>query len=84
MFQTGKIPDPVDPQAMPTTSGHEAWRVPGIMAEFTAAAERLRGFRPTRTERARMPRPQPAAPAPAAAALWPARLLKSSPSMDSP
>lgn len=46
MFQTSKIPDLVDPQAMHTTNGQEAWRVLGIMAEFAAATERLRGIRP--------------------------------------
>ena len=29
-----------------TTNGQEAWRVLGIMAEFAAATERLRGMRP--------------------------------------
>jgi uncharacterized protein (TIGR00730 family) len=46
MFQTGKIPEQIDPQAMQTTNGQEAWRVLGIMAEFAAATERLRGIRP--------------------------------------
>ena len=46
MFQTGKIPELIDPQAMQTTNGQEAWRVLGIMAEFAAATERLRGIRP--------------------------------------
>src|SRR6478609_2136183 len=46
MFQTGKIPEQIDPQAMQTTNGQEAWRVLGIMAEFSAATERLRGIRP--------------------------------------
>jgi len=31
---------------MYTTNGQEAWRVLGIMAEFAAATERLRGLRP--------------------------------------
>ena len=31
---------------MHTTNGQEAWRVLGIMAEFAAATERLRGIRP--------------------------------------
>jgi uncharacterized protein (TIGR00730 family) len=31
---------------MYTTNGQEAWRVLGIMAEFAAATERLRGIRP--------------------------------------
>ncbi len=46
MAPTSKIPDPVDPQAMQTSNGQEAWRVLGIMAEFAAATERLRGIRP--------------------------------------
>ena len=46
MFQTSKIPEQIDPQAMQTTNGQEAWRVLGIMAEFAAATERLRGVRP--------------------------------------
>src|SRR5512132_1722583 len=46
MRQTIKIPELIDPQAMYTTNGQEAWRVLGIMAEFTAATERLRGIRP--------------------------------------
>jgi uncharacterized protein (TIGR00730 family) len=44
--QTNKIPELIDPQAMYTTNGQEAWRVLGIMAEFAAATERLRGLRP--------------------------------------
>ena len=46
MSQTSKIPDLIDPQALQTTNGQEAWRVLGIMAEFVAATERLRGIRP--------------------------------------
>jgi hypothetical protein len=46
MLQTTKIPELIDPQAMQTTNGQEAWRVLGIMAEFAAATERLRGIRP--------------------------------------
>jgi uncharacterized protein (TIGR00730 family) len=46
MFQNTKIPELIDPQAMYTTNGQEAWRVLGIMAEFVAATERLRGIRP--------------------------------------
>jgi uncharacterized protein (TIGR00730 family) len=46
MSRTTKIPDLIDPQAMQTTDGQEAWRVLGIMAEFAAATERLRGIRP--------------------------------------
>jgi uncharacterized protein (TIGR00730 family) len=44
--QTNKIPELIDPQALYTTNGQEAWRVLGIMAEFAAATERLRGLRP--------------------------------------
>jgi uncharacterized protein (TIGR00730 family) len=46
MAQTNKIPELIDPQAMYTTNGQEAWRVLGIMAEFAAATERMRGLRP--------------------------------------
>jgi uncharacterized protein (TIGR00730 family) len=46
MSQTSKIPELIDPQALYTTNGQEAWRVLGIMAEFAAATERLRGLRP--------------------------------------
>ena len=46
MAQTNKIPELIDPQAMYTTNGQEAWRVLGIMAEFAASTERLRGLRP--------------------------------------
>ena len=46
MSATSKIPELVDPQAMYTTNGQEAWRVLGIMAEFAVATERLRGMRP--------------------------------------
>ena len=46
MIQTGKIPELIDPQAMYSTNGQEAWRVLGIMAEFAVATERLRGVRP--------------------------------------
>jgi uncharacterized protein (TIGR00730 family) len=46
MAQTSKIPELIDPQAMYTSNGQEAWRVLGIMAEFAAATERLRGLRP--------------------------------------
>src|SRR6059058_2800844 len=44
--QTDKIPVLIDPQALYTSNGQEAWRVLGIMAEFAAATERLRGIRP--------------------------------------
>jgi len=46
MSPTSKIPDLIDPQALQTSNGQEAWRVLGIMAEFVAATERLRGIRP--------------------------------------
>lgn len=46
MLQDTKIPELIDPQAMYTTNGQEAWRVLGIMAEFAGATERLRGIRP--------------------------------------
>jgi len=46
MYQTRKIPERIDPQASQTTNGQEAWRLLGIMAEFAAATERLRGIRP--------------------------------------
>ncbi|HXX83885.1 MAG TPA: TIGR00730 family Rossman fold protein [Casimicrobiaceae bacterium] len=46
MIKTGKIPELIDPQAMYSTNGQEAWRVLGIMAEFAVATERLRGVRP--------------------------------------
>ena len=46
MRQTHKIPELIDPQALYTTNGQEAWRVLGIMAEFAIATERLRGMRP--------------------------------------
>ena len=46
MSTTRKIPELIDPQAMYTTNGQEAWRVLGIMAEFALATERLRGLRP--------------------------------------
>ena len=46
MYQTTKIPELIDPQATYTSNGQEAWRVLGIMAEFAAATERLRGVRP--------------------------------------
>src|ERR1700693_6250210 len=46
MIQTRKIPELIDPQAMYSTNGQEAWRVLGIMAEFAIATERLRGIRP--------------------------------------
>ena len=46
MRQTHKIPELIDPNALNTTNGQEAWRVLGIMAEFALATERLRGIRP--------------------------------------
>jgi len=36
----------IDPQALYSTNGQEAWRVLGIMAEFQMAADRLNGVRP--------------------------------------
>ncbi|HEY2816775.1 MAG TPA: TIGR00730 family Rossman fold protein [Casimicrobiaceae bacterium] len=44
--QTDKIPELIDPQALYTSNGQEAWRVLGIMAEFQLATERMRGIRP--------------------------------------
>src|SRR5258706_1528605 len=46
MSQSRKIPDLVDPQITTAFDSREAWRVLGIMAEFAAATERLRGVRP--------------------------------------
>jgi hypothetical protein len=46
MFPNGKIPDEIDLQTMQAADGQESWRVLGIMAEFVAATERLRGIRP--------------------------------------
>ena len=46
MYQSTKIPELIDPQATYTSNGQEAWRVLGIMAEFAAATERMRGVRP--------------------------------------
>jgi len=46
MRHTHKIPELIDPHALNTTNGQEAWRVMGIMAEFAIATERLRGIRP--------------------------------------
>jgi uncharacterized protein (TIGR00730 family) len=46
MRVTGKIPELIDPQALFSSNGQEAWRVLGIMSEFTVATERLRGIRP--------------------------------------
>jgi uncharacterized protein (TIGR00730 family) len=46
MIPTSKIPEEIDPQALYSTNGQEAWRVLGIMAEFAIATERLRGVRP--------------------------------------
>ena len=36
----------IDPPALYSTNGQEAWRVLGIMAEFQMAADRLNGVRP--------------------------------------
>jgi uncharacterized protein (TIGR00730 family) len=46
MRPTHKIPELIDPHALNTSNGQEAWRVLGIMAEFAIATERLRGIRP--------------------------------------
>ena len=46
MRLTEKIPESIDPQALYTSNGREAWRVLGIMSEFTVATERLRGINP--------------------------------------
>ena len=46
MRLTEKIPESIDPQALYASNGQEAWRVLGIMSEFTVATERLRGIRP--------------------------------------
>jgi uncharacterized protein (TIGR00730 family) len=43
---TPKIPQLIDPQALYSSNGQEAWRVLGIMAEFVSATERMRGVRP--------------------------------------
>jgi uncharacterized protein (TIGR00730 family) len=43
---THKIPELIDPQALYSTNGQEAWRVLGIMAEFQMATDRLNGVRP--------------------------------------
>jgi uncharacterized protein (TIGR00730 family) len=44
--QTDKIPEMVDPRALYTSNGQEAWRVLGIMAEFQLATDRLGGVQP--------------------------------------
>lgn len=44
--QTDKIPELIDPQALYTSNGQEAWRLLGIMAEFQLATDRMRGVRP--------------------------------------
>jgi uncharacterized protein (TIGR00730 family) len=46
MRLTEKIPEQTDPQAAYSSNGQEAWRVLGIMSEFTVATERMRGVRP--------------------------------------
>ena len=46
MRLTEKIPELIDPQALYSSNGQEAWRVLGIMSEFTVATERLQGVRP--------------------------------------
>src|SRR3954464_9814588 len=44
--QTDKIPELIDPQALYTSNGQEAWRELGIMAEFQLATDPKRGIRP--------------------------------------
>jgi len=44
--QTDKIQELIDPKALYTSDGQEAWRLLGIMAEFQLAADRMRGIRP--------------------------------------
>ena len=39
MRLTEKIPESIDPQALYSSNGQEAWRVLGIMSEFTVATE---------------------------------------------
>src|SRR5512139_4115773 len=46
MSLSEKIPELIDPQALYASNGQEAWRVLGIMSEFTVATERMRGIRP--------------------------------------
>ena len=46
MRKTHKIPEVVDPHALNTSNGREAWRLLGIMAEFAIATESLQGIRP--------------------------------------
>ncbi len=46
MRLTEKIPELIDPHALYSSNGQEAWRVLGIMSEFAIATERLRGIRP--------------------------------------
>jgi uncharacterized protein (TIGR00730 family) len=41
-----KIPELIDPQAMFSSNGQEAWRMLGIMSEFVTATERLQRIRP--------------------------------------
>jgi uncharacterized protein (TIGR00730 family) len=41
-----KIPEQIDPQAMFSSNGQEAWRMLGIMSEFVTATERLQRIRP--------------------------------------
>ena len=45
-LETHKIPELIDPQALYSTNGQEAWRLLGIMAEFQIAADRLNSVRP--------------------------------------
>jgi uncharacterized protein (TIGR00730 family) len=46
MRLTEKTPELIDPHALFASNGQEAWRVLGIMSEFTVATERLQGIRP--------------------------------------
>src|SRR5258708_38512136 len=48
MILTSKIPEVIDPQAMYSTNGQEAWRVVGVMSEFALATPPLRGRVPPR------------------------------------
>ena len=50
LSQTDKIPELIDPQALYTSNGQEAWRVLGIMAEFTAR-DRAAARHPSRGQR---------------------------------
>jgi uncharacterized protein (TIGR00730 family) len=43
---TPKVPELIDPKAMFSSNGQEAWRMLGIMSEFVTATERLQRIRP--------------------------------------